>query len=212
MATTTATLQNLHVPNVPFDQERGQEMVAALLRWWPSFRRTAFRHLGNAADAEDAVQDALVSAFEHIHQFRGQAKMSTWLRAIVVNAARMQLRKRLRYTHVAIDDDDREHGAPPFLEQLSDRGPSPEEVCRNSELSKKVAQSALKLSPPLRRVFELRELQGLSIRETANLLGLAEGTVKARLARAREKLREQMQEKLERKPSARFLETRFIED
>jgi len=204
MATTTATLQSVQLPNVSFDQEKNQEMVAALSRWWPSFRRTVFRRLGNAADAEDAVQDALVSAFEHIHQFRGQAKMSTWLGAIVVNAARMQLRKRLRYTHVAIDDEDRENGSRPLVEQLSDCGPSPEEVCRKSELAKRIVQSARRLSPPLRKVFQLRELHGLSIRETAIRLGVAEGTVKARLARAREKLREQMREKLDRQRSVRI--------
>jgi len=176
-------------------------MTAVLSRCWRSFCRTAFRYLDNAADAEDAVQDALLSAYKHLDQFRGQARMSTWLTAIVVNSARMELRKRLRCVHVALDEEGREHGDYPILEQLSARGQNPEEACRQSELAKQVVQFAEQLSPPLRRAFRLRELDGLSIRETANVLGVTEGTVKARLARARSKLRHQMREKLDRKRS-----------
>src|SRR5258707_15814121 len=62
----------------------------------PSFYRCAFRLLGNAADAEDAVQEALLAAYKHINQFRGQSQISTWLTAIVRNCALMQLRKRPR--------------------------------------------------------------------------------------------------------------------
>lgn len=211
MATTVAALERVETSLASFDGKQHQEMIGVLSRSWASFRRIAFRYLGNAADAEDAVQDALVSAFEHLDQFRGQAKMSTWLSAIVVNAARMQLRRRLRYTHVAIDDENREHGSEPFIDQLSDYGPSPEELCRKSELARKVARSARKLSPPLRKVFQLRELDGLSIRETAALLGVAEGTVKARLARARGKLRQQMRAKLDRKRPVRVMETGSID-
>lgn len=197
MATTAVRLQTVRIPN----DEQDREITAVLSRCWHSFCRTASRHLDNVADAEDAVQDALLSAYKHLDQFRGQARMSTWLTAIVVNSARMQLRKRLRYVHVALDEEDREYGNYPILEQLSASGPSPEEACRKSELAKQIVQLAQRLSPPLRKVFRLRELDGLSIRETADILGVAEGTVKARLARARSKLRDQMRKKLHGKQS-----------
>jgi RNA polymerase sigma-70 factor (ECF subfamily) len=60
--------------------------------------------LGNVADAEDAVQDALLAAYTHLDQFKGQSKMSTWLSAIVHNSARMQLRGRLRHAHIPLDE------------------------------------------------------------------------------------------------------------
>lgn len=197
MATIAVRLQTVQTP----DDEKDQQLTAVLSRCWHSFCRTASRHLGNAADAEDAVQDALLSAYKHLDQFRGQARMSTWLTSIVINSARMELRKRLRHVHVALDEEDRENGNYSILEQLSAHGPSPEEACRKSELANQVVQLAGHLPPPLRKVFRLRELDGLSIRETANVLGVAEGTVKARLARARTKLRDQMREKLDRKQS-----------
>ena len=69
------------------------QMMAVLSRRLPYLYRCAYRLLGNKADAEDAVQDALLAAFKHLNQFRGEAQLSTWLTAIVINCARMQLRK-----------------------------------------------------------------------------------------------------------------------
>src|SRR5580698_397093 len=71
--------------------ERTQELDSVVSRYLPMFYRRAFRFLGNATDAEDAVQDALLSAYKHLGQFRGQAQLSTWLTTIVTNAARMHL-------------------------------------------------------------------------------------------------------------------------
>src|SRR5580658_10999898 len=82
-------------------QELGRWMKFS--RCLPSFHRQAHRYLGNAADAEDVVQDALISAFRHLNQFRGQAQMSTWENAIVMNCARMQLRRR-RQTLQSLDE------------------------------------------------------------------------------------------------------------
>jgi RNA polymerase sigma factor (sigma-70 family) len=71
----------------------------------PYFYRCAFRLLGNAADAEDAVQEALLAAHKHINQFREQSQMSTWLTTIVRNCALMQLRKRPRQIHFPLDKE-----------------------------------------------------------------------------------------------------------
>ena len=67
-----------------------REMQDVLTRYLPRFHRSAYRLLGNAADAEDAVQDALLAAYKHLDQFRGRSQMSTWLTTIVCNCARMQ--------------------------------------------------------------------------------------------------------------------------
>jgi RNA polymerase sigma-70 factor (ECF subfamily) len=158
----------------------------------PSFHRTAFRFLGNDADAEDAVQDALLSAYKHLHEFRGQSLMSTWLTSIVRNCALMQLRRRPRLVHVSLDAPINEQGEYSESERLADHRGNPEEQCREAEIKARLRELALQLSPALRRTFYLRALQGLSIHETAGILQVAEGTVKAQLTRARAKVMRSM--------------------
>jgi RNA polymerase sigma-70 factor, ECF subfamily len=158
----------------------------------PSFYRCAFRLLGNAADAEDAVQEALLAAYKHINQFRGQSQISTWLTAIVRNCALMQLRKRPRQTYIPLHEEFGEEQARSVWEGLGDERPSPEEEFRNSELTARLRKCTALLSPTLRRTFQLRVLDGLSILETARILGVPHGTVKAQLARARAKIARHM--------------------
>ncbi len=171
------------------DEKETRHMHEVLSRSLPSFYRKAYRQLGNAADAEDAVQDALLSAYKHLDQFKGQAQMSTWLTAIVINSARMQLRRRPRQIHLSLDERFGEEQEYPLSEKLPHWGPSPEDECRRSELRRRLLQFLTELSPPLRKAFQLREFEGLSTREAAHVLGVATGTVKAQLARARTKLR-----------------------
>ena len=154
--------------------------------------RGAYRLLGNAADAEDAVQDALLAAYTHLDQFRGQAKISTWLTAIVHNSARMQLRKRLRHVHVPLDEPIGEVGNLSVALRLADRRPGPEHECGNTELCGRLSHFYSHLKPALRAAFQLRHIEGLSIRETARILGVPQGTVKAHTARARKKLSQLM--------------------
>ena len=158
----------------------------------PSFYRTAYRFLGNAADAEDAVQDALLSAYRHVHKFRGQSQMSTWLTAIVRNCARMQLRRRPRPLHISLSEPINEDQGYSVLERLADNRANPEDQCQEAELKSRLRELAEQLSPALRRSFQLHELQGLSVQETAGILGVSVGTVKAQLSRARAKLTRSM--------------------
>jgi RNA polymerase sigma-70 factor, ECF subfamily len=173
------------------------ELQAVLSLRLPSFYRCALRLLGNAADAEDAVQEALLAAYKHIDQFRGQSQMSTWLTTIVSNCARMQLRKRPRQIYTPLDEQIGGVRKYSVSERLADPRPSPEDACRNSELTAHLRKCAALLSPSLRRTFQLRVVDGLSIFETAQVLGLPHGTVKAQLARARTKLARYMQRALE---------------
>src|SRR4029077_13704040 len=187
MGTTTAIVDSTQRPDCgPCDK---REMDVLLLRYGPRFYRSAFLNRRTAADAEDAVQDAMLSAYKHLSQFRRQARISTWLTAIVINSARMQLRRRLPQPHISLDEQFTEQVRSSLCERLSDGEPNPEEVCGRAELAEHVLQFSRQLSPTLRRAFKLRHLDGLSIRETADVLGVPEGTVKAQLARARAKLR-----------------------
>jgi RNA polymerase sigma-70 factor (ECF subfamily) len=177
---------------VRIGEKENREMQDVLSRCLPSFYKKAYRHLGNAADAEDAVQDALLSAYKHLDQFKGQSQMSTWLTAIVINCARMHLRKRPRQIHLSLDERFGEDEEYSLSERLAHSGPSPEDECRNSEMDRRLTQFTEQLSPPLRKAFQLRELDGLSTSEAAQILGVPDGTVKARVSRARAKLRRLM--------------------
>jgi RNA polymerase sigma-70 factor (ECF subfamily) len=166
--------------------ERAQELDNVVSRYLPMFYKRAFRFLGNATDAEDAVQDALLSAYKHLGQFRGQAELSTWLTTIVTNAARMQLRRR-RGSYLSLDEEQGEDGLT-FSERLPDSKPSPEEICATAEARVRLVDGVKQLSPRLRRAFQLRDIDGLTTKEAALVLGVPQGTVKAQLARARAKL------------------------
>jgi RNA polymerase sigma-70 factor (ECF subfamily) len=178
--------------NIPNGDGIHEELNQALSRCRGSFFRSAYRFLENTADAEDAVQDALLSAYKHIDQFRGEAQMSTWLTAIVSNCARMQLRKRSHQILASLDEPIGEEQEHTMSELLADRRPTPEDECRNSELRARLKELASQLSPSLRKAFQLRDLDGLTTGEAAHVLGVADGTVKAQLARARAKLRRLM--------------------
>jgi RNA polymerase sigma-70 factor (ECF subfamily) len=164
------------------------QMMAVLSHGLPSLYRRAYKLLGNEADAEDAVQDALLAAFEHLNQFRGEALLSTWLTAIVINCVRMQLRKRSRHIHVSLDSRIGEDQEYPLSDILVDHRPNPEDECHRSMLNARLMKSAARLSPTLRRTFHLRYVDHLSVCETARVLGVPTGTVKAQTARARAKL------------------------
>jgi RNA polymerase sigma-70 factor (ECF subfamily) len=169
-------------------ENQTQEFKDVVVRRLDFFHAMALRHLRNHADAEDAVQDALLSAYTHLDQFKGQAQMSTWLTTIVINAARMKLRQRSRNTHISLDEPAPEAHSP-LSELLPHSDPNPEELCRRSEFAERLTHFSKRLSPRLRRTVQLRAGDGLSTRETARLLGVPSGTVKARLARARTKLK-----------------------
>jgi RNA polymerase sigma-70 factor (ECF subfamily) len=164
-----------------------RKMQEILPQRLPSFYRIAYRVLGNTEDAEDAVQDALLAAHKNLKQFRGEAQMSTWLSAIVCNSARMQLRKRPRATHVSLDSRIGE-GDESLSEILEDGRPNPEDECHESKLQGRLIKLVARLSPTLRKTFQLRYVDQLSVSETARVLGVPIGTVKAQTARARAKL------------------------
>jgi RNA polymerase sigma-70 factor (ECF subfamily) len=192
MQNVHAYIQNGQCLEVLNGKEAAQELRSTLSTRLPALYRTAYRLLGNAADAEDAVQDALLAAHKHLDQFQGRSQMSTWLAAIVQNSARMQLRLRLRHVHVSLDEPLGVDMECSVSDRLADEGPTPEDNCRTAELNNYVRRLKTQLSPTLLRTFHLRDIEGLSTRETAEILGIPNGTVKAQLARARRKLRQLM--------------------
>jgi RNA polymerase sigma-70 factor (ECF subfamily) len=193
---------------IPSEQGAAQQLEQILAGGLPSLYRRAYRILGNAADAEDAVQDALLAAYTHLDQFRGQAQISTWLTTIVLNCARLQIRRRLKHVQVSLDEFTSDLQPVSVSERLADHRPSPEDEFTESELSARLTHLHSYLSPTLRRTFQLRDVDGLSIRETARLLGVPTGTVKAQSARARQRLKELMWRTL--RPRSRRLPNRLL--
>src|ERR1700678_4797178 len=133
MGTTAAIIDSTLVTDRGSRDKIGREMADALLLFPSRFCRSAFRYLGNAADAEDAVQDALLSAYKHLSEFRGQARISTWLSAIVINSARMQLRRRSRQPHVPLDEQSPEQESHALCDRLGGRGHTPEGGSRGGQ-------------------------------------------------------------------------------
>jgi len=182
--------------NLASSELPSSQMLHLLSSGLPSLHRCAYKLLGNKADAEDAVQDALLAAHKHLNQFRGEARISTWLTTILINCARMQLRKQSRHKLLSLDSRVGEDQKYSFYEILEDGRPNPEDACHKSNLKARLMKSVARLSPTLRKTFQLRYLDHLSICETARVLGVPTGTVKAQLARTRAKLRKSMRETL----------------
>jgi RNA polymerase sigma-70 factor (ECF subfamily) len=194
-ATPIATLANAQLAGVQWDEQKmiraGQrgdsQAVEALFRRYqrPLFQ-TALRVLGNAEDAEDALQDGLLSAYRNLKRFEGRSQFSTWLTRIVINAALMRRRSAKARPAISLDETPREDELP-ATERFADSGPNPEQVAVSTELS-----------PLLRTAFVLRDVQGYSTGEAAKKLGVTENTLKARLWRARHQLAERLGRRLRR--------------
>jgi RNA polymerase sigma factor (sigma-70 family) len=105
MPETAVNRENGQCLELVDQQNAARKLQDVLTARLPYFYRCAFRMLENAADAEDAVQEALLAAYKHIDQFRGQSQVSTWFTTIVRNCALMQLRKRQRQIHFSLDKE-----------------------------------------------------------------------------------------------------------
>jgi len=184
MATTTVDINRQSEASTSH-RDHFEEFTNAITNCSPVLYRIALRRLGNIADAEDAVQDALLSAYRHLDQFKGEAKFSTWLTSIVINSAGSKLRRHLRHVHISLDGEDQRIND----YSLSDHRPDPEEVCQKSQIADRVLRLSKSLSPKLRRAFELYYVHGLNTEEMASTLGVSKSAAKTQLSRARGRLK-----------------------
>lgn len=174
------------MPNQMLNDSRAEfEGVAS--RYSRVLYSVAFRRLRNVEDAEDAVQDALLSAYKHIDQFQNRSQLSSWLTRIVINVAGMKLRSRRHHEHVSLDQDAEDGGAT-IATHLADAGPNPEVICAQTEMEERLRSCFTHISPKLRIAFQMRELAGFSSNETANKLQITPGAVKSCVMRARAEL------------------------
>ena len=169
------------------DQAAYEQVVRT---YGPRLLSVARRFLRHEQDAQDAVQDAFLSAFKSIHRFQGESQLGTWLHRIVVNASLMKLRSRQRHPERSIDDllprfDDDGH----ISEAGCDLAVSVDSAVRDREVRELVRKRMDELPDSYRAVLLLRDIEGQSTDETASLLGISAGAVKTRLHRARLALR-----------------------
>jgi RNA polymerase sigma-70 factor (ECF subfamily) len=149
----------------------------------------AFAVLRNETEAEDAAQEAMLKALTHIRQFRAEARFSTWLTQITVNEALMRRRKAHSEIMEPIGERQEEDGTY-TPRDFADWREIPSEVLERKEIRQKLASAVAGLAAKYREVFMLRDVQHLSIEETAEALGITQASVKTRLLRARLMLRD----------------------
>jgi RNA polymerase sigma-70 factor (ECF subfamily) len=151
--------------------------------------QAAFRILLNPHDAEDAVQDSLLSAFRNLNQFDGRARFSTWLHRIAINSSLMRLRKRKCRRELSLEPvSTSAELVSPVIDPFSG-DPNPEEQCAQVEQRKILSEALLKLPSLLRTAIELCDLEGLPTKHAAQRLGVPLSTMKARLFRSRRVLK-----------------------
>lgn len=151
----------------------------------------AFAILRNEADAEDVAQEAILKALTHIGQFRGDARFSTWLTQITVNEALMRRRRNHSEVMEPIGERQEEDGTY-TPRDFADWREIPSEALERKEIRQKLAEAVAMLTQKYREVFVLRDIQHLSIEETAEALGISRASVKTRLLRARLMLRDML--------------------
>jgi RNA polymerase sigma-70 factor (ECF subfamily) len=146
--------------------------------------------LNNDADAEEAAQEAVLKAFIHIGEFRGESKFSTWLVRIAINEARMKLRKEHRELYESLDESAANEQGDYWPKDFADWREIPIEALERKELREALRKALASLEPKYREVLVLRDIQHFSGAETAEALGVSEEAVRTRLHRARLRMRD----------------------
>jgi RNA polymerase sigma-70 factor (ECF subfamily) len=166
-------------------------------RYEKKIYRLGMNITGNQEDAEDVLQEAFLKAFEHLPDFRADSRFYTWVVRIAVNQALMKLRKRRTSREVPMEDSVGENGEV-IVHEFADWKPNPEQQYAQAELEGILQGAVNNLPPGFRTVFYLRDVEGLSTEETAEMLNLSVGAVKARLFRARLRLRDELSKTFKR--------------
>ena len=148
--------------------------------------------LGNDADAEDVAQEAILKAYKNLTRFRQESKFSTWLIQIAINEAKMKLRKARRHLYESLDCGQQTDDGDYIPSDFADWREIPSEALEQRELREALNRALKSLPEKYRTVLVLRDVQQMSIAETAKVLGISEENVKTRTSRARLQMRDLM--------------------
>jgi len=173
------------------DQTAFEELV---LKYQDRIYNLCRHMLGNAHDAQDAAQDTFIKAYQNLKKFRPGSSLYTWIYRIAVNTC-LDHKKRPFFTSLFRNSGEGEEF---IVEQVSE-APSPERLYESKQTGAIIQRSLKRLSPKLRTIIILKEIEGLSYEEIAEVLEISVGTVKSRISRAREELRELIKKITEQK-------------
>ena len=180
------------------DEEAYEILVA---RFQQPVHNLVCRLMNDPSDSSDVVQEVFLKVFRNIGSFRNQSSLKTWIYRIAVNEAHNHRRWFLRHRRkeVALEDDT--EGTPNFGEILSDSRRSPFDHVFDHEKQAMIAEALARVNPAFRAAVVLRDIEGLSYEEIAQVLDLSMGTVKSRILRGREAMRQQLEGRLETQPA-----------
>jgi RNA polymerase sigma-70 factor (ECF subfamily) len=159
-----------------------------------SIFHVAYRMLGDAAEASDAVQEIFLKVFRNISGFKGEAALKTWIFRVAFSEILNRLRwwkRRHRFATMSLDAEPNGNGAGP-THSVASPNPTPEEALQSKEQENAIQQALGRLSKEHRSIIVLRDIEGFSYNEIADVLGVSIGTVKSRLARARADLKKSL--------------------
>ena len=179
------------------------EFARLVDKYSSSIYRLALKMLNDPQDAEDILQETFIKAFRYLATFEGRSSLSTWLYRIAVNEALMLVRKHQPDT-VSIDEEIETDEGDLEPRQIIDWHNLPEDELLSGEVQKVLDDAIQHLPQTLRVVFLLRDIQDLSVKETAEALNLSETAVKTRLLRARLRLREYLSAYFAERKTAKF--------
>ncbi len=171
--------------NAPEPQGQLQDFQSVVENYADFVYNVAYRMMGNPEDAEDVAQEAFLSAYRAFDRFRGEAQVSTWLYRITVNASLMKLRKDQKARSLTDTGLDKI--------EVADWDLTPERSALMSELGEELQQGLDQLDPDLRAAVVLRDVEGLSNSEAADILGITVAALKSRLHRGRLLLRKHLE-------------------
>ena len=171
------------------DDRRFHELIFPYQR---KVYHVALRIVLNPSDAEEVVQEALISAYRNLHEFRGEAKFSTWLTSITINEARSLLRSQRRHRFSSTTETVETETGSSTAAEVVQIGPSPLEIVEHNELQSIVGKAMEKLDQPYRTVLQMQAYEGHSMESVARVLGITITATKTRLHRARRMLQTQL--------------------
>jgi len=179
-------------------REGSEEAYEILLgRFQQPVYNLALRLLNDPSDASDVVQEVFLKVFRNVGQFRGQSSLKTWVYRIAINEAHNQRRWFFRHRHREVGLEEEQEEARCMVDVLPDAGPSPFDFVFDQEKHVLIEEALTRINPTFREVVVLRDILDLSYEEIAEVLQLSLGTVKSRILRGREALREALVGQLE---------------
>jgi RNA polymerase sigma-70 factor, ECF subfamily len=176
-----------------------------LLRFQQPVYALALRLLDDPAEACDVVQEVFLKVFRNIGNFRGQSTLKTWIYRITVNEAHNARRWFFRHRRREVELDNNPDETRNWKETVPDRGRSPFDVAFDREQHVMLEAALERINPIFREAVVLRDITDLSYEEIADVLGVSLGTVKSRILRGREALREELAGNLKRRPALRLV-------